>query len=585
MPYYKPTLLIAAAAATLVMSVTAAVSPFVLFWSDQTRTERNLVESQLNSIRAVQGLLVDAETGQRGYALTRDELFLQRYYIAQAQLPTSLKTLRLMYETDTPGEIATVNKLIEYADRITRHLDGAIKRSKSDAYPFEDVKDVARQGKDLMDHARHVSAELIDDESKEVMELDNQLLANLRWAVLISVLSFIVTLGLGRFIYVSMRRAIHHERQSTDVALVASTQLSKSLARLEQRNKEIGILGGIARLLQTELSQEETLQIASMHCQQLLSESAGTFYLYRNSADLLEQAASWGSVEAPDGKILQPNECWAIRRGHSHVAAHKHDLHCAHNWDSQHADGNTHWCVPLMAYGEVLGLLHIQISTQDAGETGLQFAQAIAEQTALALANGRLRQVLQTQSMKDPLTSLYNRRFMEETLERELVRARRTDACLSVVMLDLDNFKSMNDQYGHAAGDTVLRAVAALLMRGLRASDIACRFGGEELILILPDCPPEGAAMRAEAIRTSLEAMHVVELGQSFKVTASFGVASTALCGLDQSALLQAADSALYKAKRAGRNRVESWLPKAVKQPFGVEFAENLKTHAFIEGT
>jgi diguanylate cyclase (GGDEF)-like protein len=566
MPYRKPLLLIAAAAATFVMSVTAAVSPFVLFWSDKARTERNLVESQLNSIREVQGLLVDAETGQRGYALTGDELFLQRYYIAQAQLPTSLKSLRLMYETDPPDEIATVNELIEYAERIIRHLDGAIKRWKSDARPVEDVKAVARQGKELMDHARHVSAELIADESREVMALDDQLLVNLRWAVLISAFSFIMTLALGRFIYVSMRRAINHERQSTDVALVASTQLSKSMVRLEQRNKEIGILGRIARLLQTELSQEETLQIASTHCQQLLSESAGTFYLYRNSADILEQAASWGFIKTQDSKVLYPKQCWAIRRGHSHVAEHKHDLHCAHNWDEQHVKEDTHWCIPLMAYGEILGLLHIQISTPDGTETGLQFAEAIAEQTALALANGRMRQVLQTQSMKDPLTSLYNRRFMEETLERELVRARRTETCLSVVMLDLDHFKSMNDQYGHAAGDTVLRAVAALLSRGLRASDIACRFGGEELIVILPDCPPEGAAMRAEAIRASLEAMQVVELGQSFKVTASFGVASSALCGYDQGALLKAADSALYSAKRAGRNRVESWLPTAVKQ-------------------
>lgn len=174
---------------------------------------------------------------------------------------------------------------------------------------------------------------------------------------------------------------------------------------------------------------------------------------------------------------------------------------------------------------------------------------------------------------------------MEETLERELVRARGTDTCLSVVMLDLDNFKSMNDLYGHAVGDTVLRAVAALLGRGLRASDIACRFGGEELIVILPDCPPEGAAMRAEAIRISLEAMQVVELGQSFKVTASFGVASTALCGHDQSALLKAADLALYTAKRTGRNRVESWRPIAVKQPFDLGSTENLKTHAVVERT
>ena len=217
-----------------------------------------------------------------------------------------------------------------------------------------------------------------------------------------------------------------------------------------------------------------------------------------------------------------------------------------------------------MAYGEVLGLVYIrQTGSSDRSESSLQFVEAIAEQTALALANGRMREVLQTQSIKDPLTSLYNRRFMEETLEREIARAKRTSSCLSVIMLDLDNFKSLNDRYGHAAGDNVLRAASALLIRSLRSTDVACRFGGEELMVILPDCPPEGAALRAEAIRASLEAMTLMELGQSFKVTASFGVASTSLCGNDHNFLLKAADSALYKAKRSGRNRVESWLAPA----------------------
>ncbi|MBA1290563.1 diguanylate cyclase [Pseudomonas japonica] len=567
MPTRKPTLLIAAAAATLVMTITAAVGPFTLLWSNETRTERNLVENQLNSIREVQGLLVDAETGQRGYALTNNDLFLQRYYIAQARLPGALKTLELMYRPDTPGEIAKVNELIESANLTLEHLDGFVKRRHSSKPEVEDINTVATQGKALMDRVRALSTELIADEAVEVMVLDDELLVNLRWAVLISAISFIVTLGLGRFIYVSMRRAIYHERHSAEAVAVANAQLGESLVRLERRNKEISVLGGIARLLQTELSQEETLQVAQAHCQQLLGESSGTFYLYRNSADVLQQAASWGSVHTEEGKIMHPKECWAIRRGHSHKAEHTHDLRCAHYCEDTDASEATHWCVPLIAYGEVLGLLHInQPGVNQDTDKELAFAEAIAEQTALALANGRMREVLQTQSIKDPLTGLYNRRFMEATLDKELARARRTDTCLSVVMVDLDNFKALNDCHGHAAGDTVLRAVSSLLARSLRASDIACRFGGEELIVILPDCPPEGAAMRAEAIRASLEAMSVTEPGQSLNVTASFGVASTTLCGQDSHVLLKAADAALYKAKRAGKNRVESWHLTATEQ-------------------
>lgn len=564
MPYRKSSLLLAATLATLVMSITAAVGPLTLFWSNHTRTERNLVERQLESIRGVQSLLVDAETGQRGYALTGRDVFLQPYYTAVSQLPLALKNLDLVYQGDFPEEVARARSLISQARLTMDHLATVVRLRGSRSFSPEEVENTTAEGKALMDAVREASADLIFDETQEVAALDDQLLANLRWAVLISALSFIVTLALGRFIYVSMRRSIEHERQSARAAMLASTRLSESLVSLERRNKEIGVLGGIARILQTELTQEETLQLASTHCQQLLEHSSGTFYLYRNSADLLEQAASWGPAAIEKERVLHPNECWAIRQGRPHITQHKHDLRCSHCVDDEGAGQVIHWCVPLIAYGEVLGLLHIsQAGSNEGNDTGFQFAEAIAEQTALALANGRMRQVLQTQSIKDPLTGLYNRRFLDATLERELARARRTNTCLSVVMLDLDNFKSMNDRYGHAAGDTVLRAVSALLLRSLRASDFACRFGGEELMVILPDCPPEGAALRAEAIRASLEAMIVAELGQSFNVTASFGVASTATCGLDQNLLLKAADAALYAAKRSGRNRVESWRPEA----------------------
>ncbi|MGX9566189.1 sensor domain-containing diguanylate cyclase [Pseudomonas sp. CFBP 5748] len=258
--------------------------------------------------------------------------------------------------------------------------------------------------------------------------------------------------------------------------------------------------------------------------------------------------------------MLNPKDCWAIRRGRWHLTEHRHELCCPHYPAASATDQVTDCCLPLMAYGEILGLSHIrQVGLRDLSEEGLQIAEAVAEQTALALANGRMRQVLETQSIKDPLTGLYNRRFMDETLKRELARSERNGSNLSVVMLDLDNFKHLNDVYGHSAGDAVLRAVSALIMRSLRSFDIACRFGGEELIVILPECSAEAAASGAETIRASLEEMSLTDHGQTFTVTASFGIASTETCGDDQTSLLKAADSALYAAKRLGKNRVESW--------------------------
>lgn len=560
MPHRTPKLLIAAATATLVMSVTAAVGPFTLFWTNQTRTERNLVEQQLDSIRTVQGLLVDAETGERGYALTGMETFLRPYYLATSQLPGAIKALRENYRNDPSDEVTQVEDLIEQTESKMDHLDMVIKLRSTQGAAAAINEIATGNGKQLMDQVRSLGSELIQAEGEEVAILDNQLNANLRWAVAISFASFLLTLVLSRFIYVSMRQTIKRQAESAANAISSSTQLGNSLKNLEQRNTQIGLLAEMARLLQTEMSQEETLQLVSTYCRQLLEGTSGTLYLYRNSADVLKPSASWGQVKTQPDDLMIPKDCWAIRRGHSHVVEKPHELRCAHYSNNAALDdGHIHWCLPLMAYGETLGLLHIQ---HDGAETdknvSRQFAEAAAEQTALALANGRMRQVLQVQSIKDPLTGLYNRRFMEETLKRELSKVTRDAVDLSVIMLDLDNFKKLNDLHGHSAGDAVLRNTASLIMSSIRATDVACRFGGEELMVILPDCALEDALLRAESIRASLESMSPTDGAQTFSVTASFGVASATLNGIDQAELIKAADAALYKAKRGGKNRVAS---------------------------
>lgn len=560
MPHRKPSLLLAAAAVTVVMSVTAAVGPITLFWTNETRLERNVVESQIESIRNVQSLLVDAETGERGYALTGNDVFLQPYYIARSQFTAAIKTLRRAYDNDTVQELAVVDRLVVTAEQKMHHLAKVVEIIGQRGSFAAESEIGAGEGKVLMDTVREISAELIFDEAQELADLDRKLLTNLRWAVAISCLSFLISLILGRFMYVSMRRSIRQQSQSADQAIKASSQLSDSLVSLERRNTEIALLAEMARLLQSELTQTETLELASTYCEQLLPDSEGEFFLYRNSADALQHASSWGKTVNTELELIDPKECWALRRGRWHLAKHKRDLCCSHYPASLGVEEIKDLCLPLIAYGEVLGLLHVRHAGQGAGwQADLQVAEAVAEQTALALANGRMRNVLENQSVKDPLTGLYNRRFMDETLKRELARAERKEACISLVLLDLDNFKHLNDTYGHSAGDAVLRAVSSHLLQSLRASDIACRFGGEELVIILPDCPAENAATRAEEIRSGIEEMQVTDQGQLLRVTASFGVASTSTCRNDQSTLLKAADSALYIAKRAGKNRVECW--------------------------
>ena len=560
MPHRKASLLAAAAAVTVVMSVTAAVGPITLFWTNETRLERNVVESQIESLRNLQSLLVDAETGERGYALTGQDTFLQPYYNALTQFPVAIKTLRRAYEGDTAEELAAVDRLVRVAEQKIQHLAKVVQLIDQQGIFAAEGEIGAGEGKVLMDSVREISSELIFDETQELADLDQKLIANLRWAVAISGTTFLISLLLGRFMYVSMRSTVKRQAESADQAIKSSNQLNESLVSLERRNTEIALLAEMARLLQTELSQTETLELASTYCEQLLPDSEGQFFLYHNATDVLQHASGWGKTVPADHDLLDPKTCWALRRGRWHMAKSKGDLCCSHYSASSDSDSFADLCLPLMAYGEVLGLLHVrQAGTGAQWKGDIQVAEALAEQTALALANGRLRQVLEAQSIKDPLTGLYNRRFMDETLKRELARAERNKAHVSVIMIDLDNFKVMNDTYGHSTGDAVLYAVSSYLMQALRASDIACRFGGEELVIILPDCSAEFAAARAEVIRAAIEAMHLTDQGQVLHVTASFGVASTSTGIKDQVALMKAADSALYVAKRAGKNRVECW--------------------------
>lgn len=160
-------------------------------------------------------------------------------------------------------------------------------------------------------------------------------------------------------------------------------------------------------------------------------------------------------------------------------------------------------------------------------------------------------------SIRDPLTGLFNRRYMEETFDREIHRAIRMGKQLSVIMADIDGFKNVNDNIGHVVGDRVLAKVSALLMKGIRASDVACRFGGDEFCLILPDCSMEEGIQRADSLRLAMEKLTFDPAEEGVQhITMSFGVATLPANGITREELIQTADNALYFAKKSGKNRV-----------------------------
>jgi diguanylate cyclase (GGDEF)-like protein len=196
--------------------------------------------------------------------------------------------------------------------------------------------------------------------------------------------------------------------------------------------------------------------------------------------------------------------------------------------------------------GHPVGAAHFSEDVRDLG-------MRVAEHLALAMANFRLRETLQVQSTRDPLTGLFNRRYMEESLERELHRAGREESALSLLILDLDNFKRFNDRLGHAAGDTLLRSLGEFLLAQVRREDIPCRYGGEEFVVILPKATKQDAYRRAESLREEARAQWV-PYGPG--VTVSIGVAGYPEDAATTRSLLDSADAALYRAKAEGRDRV-----------------------------
>jgi len=202
----------------------------------------------------------------------------------------------------------------------------------------------------------------------------------------------------------------------------------------------------------------------------------------------------------------------------------------------------------------------------DASE--LSFKTTFAGQVGLSIANIRLREALRTQSVRDSLTGLYNRRYLEETLEREVRRAARAAQSLGFLMIDLDHFKSFNDTYGHDAGDAVLRETALFLAKGIRAEDFVCRFGGEEFVVILPTADLESSRARGERLRLKMRELTIMYHGKSLgMVTISVGVAAFPEHGRSPKELMAAADAALYQAKRGGRDRVVVASAPVMEEP------------------
>lgn len=272
----------------------------------------------------------------------------------------------------------------------------------------------------------------------------------------------------------------------------------------------------------------------------------------------MEEIASWGEA-VKSQSIFTPDQCWALRRVRPHGGdSNKLGLFCSHVTNNPYPYYSL--CLPLMAQGEALGILFLNTDQKNGLSTAKrQLARNVSEQLALAFANLRLREELQHQSIRDGLTGLYNRRYLEECLERELDRAQRTKKSLGLIMLDVDHFKQFNDTWGHAAGDYVLQAIGKFLRDNIRSADFACRYGGEELTVIVADSSGLETYNCAEKLRQGIKNLRLEYNEQLLpQVTTSLGIATYPEQGNTVETLTQLADQALYEAKTQGRDRVVS---------------------------
>jgi diguanylate cyclase (GGDEF)-like protein/PAS domain S-box-containing protein len=353
---------------------------------------------------------------------------------------------------------------------------------------------------------------------------------------------------------------------STDITERKNHEMQLRLSQMElsQHNQEMQFINELNSYLQVCVSFQETHSIIEHYAKKIFADYTGVLYLFDESHSMVESAARWGQDECLSQQAMAPHDCWALRQGKLHVVSDVHEgIVCSHIVEPCHRG---YVCAPVIAQGEMVGVLTVTLGSDELLDSGKlqssiesrsRLIAMAADNLAMALVSLKLREELRSRSVRDPLTKLFNRRYLEETLVRELANGKRTGQKLGIVMIDIDLFKQYNDTHGHDAGDFVLVEISNLIRNKLRSGDIACRYGGEEIVLVMPGASKDIASQRAELIRSLIEAHKFNFKGEDLsEVTVSLGVADYPEDGENATVLMKAADRALYQAKEAGRNRV-----------------------------
>jgi diguanylate cyclase (GGDEF)-like protein len=496
----------------------------------------------LNSLRTASQMSDRVDSSAHLYAITSDTGRLDQARSSANLLETQVSRLKTLI-AENPTQAANVQQMLSCSTDVTRAVT---EMHAGDQFPVGPVQRCQQTIARMTEQERQLLAERTKASQRiSVVSLTSDFVF-----VGLSVLALTTLFGF-------LLRAADLRQRGENLILKANRDLEESIQKLKEQADETSLLSTLRDELQLCVNLQEVYECARSGFSRLGPGTCGALCMTTNSRNIMETVISWGEIARED--CHPPESCCSLRSGQLRWREPAgSEIHCGHFGDDC---PERYVCVPMLAHGDTLGLLYVQYPTAESmalARHRLPALRQLLQLTGMAIASMRLRIKLEQQSIRDPLTNLFNRHFMEVALERELSLAARRSTMLAVMMLDIDHFKDFNDTHGHAAGDTVLQAVAEVCRETVRTEDIVCRYGGEELTIILPDIDPQAAFARAEGIRTAVAALRVSDGKESYgEVTMSIGIALYPNSGTSSEALLRRADQALYHAKRQGRDQVQ----------------------------
>lgn len=342
---------------------------------------------------------------------------------------------------------------------------------------------------------------------------------------------------------------------------MSNEELTTKNTELERHEKDMSMINNMNEKLQLCRDSIEANSIIKLTAEHLFGDFYGGLTI-TDTGGKQALVVEWGNKKHLQTKFLSES-CWGLRSGNKYlVDEHQKNLLCKH----YNAPPEGSYCIPLIIDNKSLGMINFNFLT-DTSLTNyiMQLMTVFSDVVKLALANIQLQEKLQSEATRDPLTNLFNRRYLNETLLREFHRNSREKSSLCFAILDLDYFKNFNDTYGHEAGDIILKKIGTLLMSNIRESDIACRFGGEEFALVFINTTIDKILPSLEHIRKEVENTKIYFNNDLLPpITTSIGVAQAPEQGKTVSDIIRAADVGLYEAKKLGRNRIITASQSAV---------------------